>query len=205
MTHDKLLEVEYKEQYNQYRWIGQMQGLVLIFYGAVAAFGLRASANTAGALVGVGLLGIFTGFALLNSRLMQMRTARYLVELLCQIGEGVDSWALDKTALRYRALCGTSGHFSLLDTMNTGFLIAFFSGGALFIYGGVILIPKQGWLASNGDRWWAGVVTLLLVIWAFREVQHYFRKEKDQMKTDHSNAPNAPRGLGYMRKAFGLP
>jgi hypothetical protein len=217
VDHVALLETEYKEQYDQYRWIGTMQSVVLTFYGAVASFGLLAanalrpqppaSLDTrwiAAILIGDGLLGVLTGIALLRSRSMQRRTAWYLFSLLEQMTHAIDSWIIEKSALRYRELCVSGTSFSLLDTMNTAFLIALLSGEAFLISGVAVFIATQWqfpvfWPLTIGVATYFVFVpaTLLLVCWRARA-------ETRQMQCEYLKAERAI-GLLGVRSKMGLP
>lgn len=149
MKHADVLETEYKEHYNQYRWIGQMQAAVLTFYGVVTTFALLATAVlrpqppaqmdyrwSAGVMIGLGSLGLLVGYGLFRSRTMQRRTALYLKCLLVQMASTVeDPAATTKSSLRFRSLCSTRGKFKLWDTMNIAILIALYSGEALLLTG----------------------------------------------------------------------
>jgi hypothetical protein len=217
MTHTELLETEYKEQYNQYRWIGTMQSVVLTFYGAVASFSLLAVVALrpqppdkldyrwiAAVFVADGLLGIFTGAALFRSRSMQRRTAWYLVCLLDQMTRGIESWIIERTALRYRALCTSGARFSLSDTMNAAFLIALVSGEAFLVIGiGVLAVIQFGldstWAILAGVALFAVAVLVTLFV-----AERYTKAESRRMSCDYLEADHG-RGLGDMRRKFGLP
>jgi len=105
MKHIDILETEYKEQYNQYRWIGQMQSYVLTFYGAVTVFSFAAMAAfrpqppaqidyhwPAVIMILLGFLGILVGYGLFRSRTMQRRTALYLKSLLLQMTNSAEDY-----------------------------------------------------------------------------------------------------------------
>ena len=219
MKHIDLLETEYKEQYNQYRWIGRMQSVVLTFYGAVATFSLLAAAALrpqpptpidyrwiAGVLGGVGLLGIFVGIALFRSRSMQRRTAWYLTYLLDQMASNIeDASAVEESALRYRGLCTTGGRFKLMDTMNAAFLIALFSGETLFICGSAVFSVTQFEVASERAIAVGLVIFLVTVVLTPIIVQRYLMDaETKRMRCDYFELERS-RGLEQMRKKSGLP
>lgn len=217
MEHIALLETEYKEQYNQYRWIGTMQSVVLTFYGAVASFGLLAvnalrpqapalldSRWIAAILIGDGLLGVLVGIALLRSRSMQRRTAWYLHCLLEQMTRGIDSWIVEKSALRYRQLCVSGTGFSLLDTMNTAFLIALISGEAFLISGAAVCIATQWqfpvlWPVILGVATFVVFTVATLVL-----VQRHARADARLMQCEYLKAERAI-GLLGVRSKLGLP
>jgi len=219
MKHGELLETEYKEQYNQYRWIGHMQSVVLTFYGAVVTFSLLVIAAVrpqppavidyawiAGVLLADGLLGIFVGFALFRSRSMQRRTAWYLISLLVQMANTVEDTAMiEESALRFRALCSTGGRVKLLDTMNAAFFIALISGEALFICGiAVLCVVKLESTLNHAVSWGIilFVVAMLVTLWG---VQRFLMNaETARMTCDYFEAERT-RGLDEMRKKVGLP
>ena len=217
MTHNELLETENKEQYNRYRWIGQMQSVVLTFYGAVATFSflainaLRPQPSQqfdyrwlAGVLVTVGLLGCFTGIALFQSRSMQRRTAWCLTCLLAQMASAMDGWILEQSALRFRALCTGGPRIGLLNTMNTAFFIALVSGEAFLICGAaVFLVAQFNFAPESASIGGVGAFLIALVITPLM-AQRYMDAETRRMTCDYFEAERA-RGLAQMQKKVGLP
>jgi len=151
MKHIELLDREYSQQYEQYRWIGRQQATVLAVYGgtatlviwAISAF--RPHENTqigpyslvlGLAVFVLGLLGLVLGFGLCYSRLMQERIGVYLNLLRRQIAAAVDdSDRPSHTALRFQGICSTGRCFSLLDTINVAILTVLFLSWALTIAG----------------------------------------------------------------------
>ena len=217
MNHIKILELEYKEQYNQYRWIGTMQSVVLTFYGAVTTFGLLAAnalrppdPNTfdirwiAAILFSDGLLGILVGIALFRSRSMQRRITWYLHCLLEQMTSNVDSWIVKGSSLRYRQLCLSGTGFSFLDTMNTAFLIALLSGEVFLISGITVFIIVQWkfpicWPVIIG----VGIFIISIVI-TLIVVPCHFRAEARRIKCEYLEAKSGT-GFHNVRKKLGLP
>ncbi|MEW6413611.1 MAG: hypothetical protein AB1483_14235 [Candidatus Zixiibacteriota bacterium] len=153
MDHSDVLKTELGEQYNQYRWVGQIQAIVLTFYGAVVTLVLSAAALLRPAhinpphyvwigwgLICLGLFGSFVGYGLFRSRRMQVMTARYMSLLLLNlVNETKDNVKPGCSAFRFRNLRSTGGGFSLSDTINLAILIAFYVGEALLI-GGLSLL-----------------------------------------------------------------
>lgn len=222
MTHDELLEMEYKEQYNQYRWIGQMQSFVLTFYGVVVGFSfviigalspgpvqlkLQYSIDyrwLALVLVCDGLLGVFVGIAIFCSRSMQRRTAWYQICLLTQMVSAMDTWVTEQSALRYRVLCTGGPRFSLRNTINTTFFIALVSGEAFFISGIVMFLKKPFGFLLEWVIIGTVVFLVLAVILTWRVTQYCMDKETNRMRCNYRKAERA-RGLEEIRKEFGLP
>jgi hypothetical protein len=146
-----VLELEYKQQYDQYRWIGQQQTTVLTLYSAISAFlgatvaALRPDGNNPDpeylvlvgiVLIFIGLLGIAVGVGLFKSRLMQRRTGQYITLLLRNLVEmSTEPTKLKASALHFRALCTTGSEFSLLDTMNSAILLTIVGGEGFAIAG----------------------------------------------------------------------
>ena len=100
MKHSHVIEIEYKEQFNQYRWIGHMQAIVISLYTATTTIGLAITVLfwpqdhalidycwLAVVIIFMGLLGILVGYGLFRSRTMQLRTSLYLRTLLIQLAE----------------------------------------------------------------------------------------------------------------------
>ena len=142
MKHSDVLEIEYKEQSNQYRWIGHMQAIVISLYTAIITLGLAIAVSfwpqdhalidfhwLAVVIIVMGLTGTVVGYGLLQSRTMQRRTSLYLSKLLLQLAESVDDhYTLSNSALRFRRLCSTGGKFKMWDTMNIAILITIWYG-----------------------------------------------------------------------------
>jgi hypothetical protein len=163
MKHADILEMEYREQYNQYRWIGQMQVAVLTFYGIVSTFATLAVAAfrpedpttvyyrwPAGVMIVLGIFGMFIGWGLFRSRIMQLRTARYLAILLVQMaGAAQDIVSVSGSALPFRTLCSTRGRFRLWDTMNIVILLAFFLGEGFLLAGAFAWLVIENILCLN--------------------------------------------------------
>ena len=150
----EILKNEYSEQYNQYRWIGTMQSVILTFYGAIAAFSIFAvskfyTSNNAQSydcsnsvtfcsfvLLAIGILGILVGIGLIHSRSMQYRTQRYLSSILYELARiSKKDNLLDKTSLRIRALCSSRSKFKFLDTSNIAAYLSFTSGISILLVG----------------------------------------------------------------------
>lgn len=165
MQHSEVLRMEYGEQYNQYRWIGQMQAVVLTLYGAITTFALASVAALRGLLpqeidlswpalvmAVLGFLGLLVGYSLFRSRIMQRRTAQYLVSLLRQLEQETRGGSTgtsgepkpSTSALRFRGLCTTANRFSLWDTMNITILVAVFAGFSLLVTGLLVLLVRWG-------------------------------------------------------------
>jgi hypothetical protein len=219
MKHIAVLETEYKEQYNQYRWIGQMQAGILTFYGVVATVAMLAVAALrpqpptpidlrwpGGVMVGVGFLGILVGYGLFRSRTMQRRTALYLKSLLVQMArETEDASSVNDSALRFRSLCDTRGRFKMWDTMNIAILIAFYSGEAFIITGGVVLLVVWNVLCPIT----AVVIglTCMIILLALTPVlvqRFLMDKETALIEADYRNVCKIQR-LEQIGELFGLP
>ena len=216
MKYVDVLQTEFKEQENQYRWIGQMQNAVITFYAAVAAFSmlavtaLRPQASTpidlpwpGGVMIAVGILGILVTVGLFHSRTMQRRTAWYLGLLLVQMAKETDDYAPAKnSALLQRSLCTTRDRFRLLDTMNVVTLIAFYSAVAFIITGVFVLLVVWNVLSL--------IIAVLIgfVIWAIlaasapKLIQHFMNKETERMKKECKNPPET---LEEMLERSGIP
>ena len=219
MKHEEILKTEYKEQYNQYRWIGHMQSVVLTFYGAVVTFSLLIIAALspkapavidyawiAVVLLADGLLGIFVGLALFRSRSMQRRTAWYLTSLLYQMANTVeDTDMINESALRFRTLISTGGRVKLIDTMNTAFFIALISGEALFICGIAILCVEKLKSDFNNLVLLGIIIFVVAVLGTLWAVQRFLMNaETGRMTCDYSEAEQT-HGLNEMRKKLGMP
>lgn len=219
MKHNDVLNAEHKEQYNQYRWIGQMQAVVLTFYGVVATFALAAMAVLrpqspisidyrwpAGVMIGIGFLGILVGYGLFRSRSMQRRTAWYLASLLFQMADSVeDADSLKDSALRFRVLCSTRGRFKLWDTMNIAILIAFYSGETLLLVGVLTMLVVGGGLCLSLAVKIGLVCVVGLVVLTPILIQRYLMdREKNRMTTEYEDAAKI-QTVEQMRKRFGLP
>lgn len=219
MKHADVIEIEYKEQYQQYRWIGQMQAVVLTLYAAVTTFALAATAALrpqppapidyrwpAGIMIGLGLLGFLVGYGLFRSRTMQRRTAWYLASLLIQLAESVEDYAaLSNSALRFRSLCSTRGKFKLWDTMNIAILIAVYSGEALFV-SGVLVFSVQSSILPSLCALVTGVVGLLVLFALTPIVVQSFliNPETKRLEDEYRNAAKTS-SLEEMGRQFGLP
>jgi len=203
MKHNNLLETEYKEQYNQYRWIGQMQLAVLTFYGIVTTIAIAAVASfrpqgpnpidyrwPAVIMIILGSLGLFIGYGLFRSRTMQRRTALYLKTLLIQMLDAADDAKdLEYSALRFRNLCSTKGRFKMWDTINIVILIALYSGEALLITG-ILAFLVVGNILSLFCAFLIGFCGLLILLcftpWL---VQKYLMdKETEKIKEEYNEA-----------------
>jgi hypothetical protein len=219
MKHADVIETEYKEQYQQYRWIGQMQSVVLTLYAAVTTFALAATAALrpesptpidyrwpAGVMIGLGLLGVLVGYGLFRSRTMQRRTAWYLASLLIQLAGSVeDREALSTSALRFRSLCSTRGRFKLWDTTNTAILVALYSGEALFLTGVLVFSVHSSVLPSL-----CAVITgllALLVLFALTPivVQSFLINPETKRLEDEYLSAAKTSTLEEMGRQFGLP
>ena len=154
-----VLKLEYEQQYQQYRWIGQQQSAFLTFYGvlisaSILLFGIFAKFGNSqsldqtylawlgGGLLFYGIIGYFLTAYLISSKAMQMRTAIYLAELLkdmCDLApvEKVLSSVSEPigSSFRFRALCTSKGRFKALDTGNIAIAIAFIAGTLLISIG----------------------------------------------------------------------
>jgi len=205
MKHVDILETEYKEQYSQYRWIGQMQSHVLTFYGVVVAFSFAAIAAfrqlpstqidyrlPAVITIMLGLLGLLVGYGLFRSRTMQRRTAKYLGAIINQmLNSAEDNVPLKESALRYRSLCSTKGHFKFLDTMNIVILIALYSGETFFL-GGILALMVIFGLIYLHNAVLIGVVLLgfLFFITPFIVLRFIMDKETKRMEEEYRIANN---------------
>lgn len=200
MKHIDILETEYKEQYNQYRWIGQMQSYVLTFYGAVTLFSFAAMAAfrpqppdqidhrlLALVMIVLGFLGILVGYGLFRSRTMQNRTALYLRSLLLQMANAAeDHDSLCGSALRFRSLISTKGRFKMWDTMNIAILIAFYSGES-FVLTGVLVFLVASWRLCLNQAVLTGLVLLvaLFVLTPIIVQRLLMDKETKRMKDEY--------------------
>lgn len=220
MKHTDVLETEYKEHYNQYRWIGQMQVAVLTFYGVVTAFAMAAVAAfrpqaptaieyrwPAGIMIVLGVLGIFVvGYGLFRSRTMQRRTAWYLTTLLVQMAGAVeDSDAVNGSALRFRSLCSTRGRFKLWDTMNIVILLALYSGEGFLLTGVLAWLVVDNILCLNqslviGVICWIGLMVITPML-----VQKYIMDKETAHMTDDYRKAEKFKTLHEMQEHFGLP
>ncbi len=219
MKHIDVLETEYKEQYNQYRWIGQMQVAVLTFYGVVTAFAMAAVAAfrpqtptaidyrwPAGVMIVLGFLGLFVGYGLFRSRTMQRRTARYLTTLLVQMASDVDdAKSVKNSALRFRSLCSTRDRFMLWDTMNIVILIALYSG-EVFLITGILAFLVVGSSLCLNQAVMIGVICMvvLLVVTLVLAQKLVMDKETVRMTTDYKEAEKM-QTLQQMQEHLGLP
>lgn len=177
MNYKDVLNTEYKEQYNQYRWIGQIQAIVLTFYGVVTTFAIATmvvlssqSQNKidynwpAGIMIGIGFLGLLLGYGLFRSRTMQRRTYLYLNLLLMQMADNVeDAEPIKNSALRFRSLCSTQGRFKLSDTINIAILIAFYSGEVL-LFVGILTILVFGSVLCLSQAIIIGLMCMVLFV-----------------------------------------
>ncbi|MCJ7547723.1 MAG: hypothetical protein MUP30_13050 [Deltaproteobacteria bacterium] len=220
MKHNDLLETEYKEQYNQYRWIGQMQSHILTFYAAVAVFALAAMAAflpqdpnpidcrwPAGVVIGLGVLGILVGFGLFRSRTMQRRTDWYLKSLLIHMAENVeDTNSLNDSAIRFRSLCSTKGRFKMWDTMNISILIAFYSAGFFVLAGSLILSVVMHWVyLSLSQAIVIGLVVFLVLVVAIPVlIQKMMNREAKAMEKEYRDAAKINH-FKQFHEHFGLP
>jgi uncharacterized membrane protein (DUF485 family) len=218
MKHIDILETEYKEQYNQYRWIGQMQSYVLAFYGAVTVFSFAAMAAfrpqppaqidyrwPAVVMIVLGFLGILVGYGLFRSRTMQRRTGLYLKSLLLQMTNSAEDYSsLKESSLRFRSLASTKGRFKLWDTMNIAILIAFYSGESFVLAGFLAFIVVGGKLCLS-QAVLIGVVLLvaLFVLTPIIVQRLLMDKETKRMKEEYRIA-NKIR-LDQMGEHFELP
>lgn len=177
MNYSEILSLEYQEQYNQYRWIGTMQSVILTFYGAVTSFSLFAVSKSTGTssslsdflwpsrlLVFFGVLGVIVAIGLIKSRGMQARTAKYLEAMICEMASLSQDPVPDKTALRYRRLCSSQGRFAFLDTSNIATYLAFVFGLLLTAVGLVVAIVID--VEFEADVWllWFGPLGVLVVV-----------------------------------------
>lgn len=218
MDHIDVLEIEYKEQYNQYRWIGQMQAAVLTFYGVVTAIAMAAVAAfrpqaptpidyhwPAGVMIALGFLGLFIGYGLFRSRAMQRRTHLYLTTLIVEMARATDAFAsVQSTPLRFRTLCSTHGNFKLSDTMNIFTLIAVLAGEAFVITGILALFVVEGYLCLYQATVIGAVVVVVLFLATRPLTEKYIvKREEKRMMTDYLNA--STQTLPEMMTCIGLP
>lgn len=220
MKHTDVLEMEYKEQYNQYRWIGQMQVAVLTFYGIISAFAAAAVAAfrpqdltatyyrwPVGVMIALGIFGLLVGYALLRSRTMQLRTAWYLATLLVQMAgaaENIDS--VSDSRLRFRSLCSTKGRFKLWDTMNIVVLLALYSGGLFILTGILAWLVIENILCLNQAFVFGIVLFIGLMIVTRVLVQKLMDKEMHHMTCDYIKIKTKKiQTLEQMQEHFGLP
>jgi len=218
MKNIDILETEYKEQFNQYRWIGQMQSYVLTFYGTVTAFSFAAMAAfrpqppsqidyrwPAGVMIALGLFGLFIGYGLFRSRTMQSRTALYLKSLLLQMANSAEDYAsLNKSALCFRSLVSTKGRFKLWDTMNIAILIAFYSGESFVVVGVLaFMVVLAGLCLSQAVLIGLVLLVALFVLTLVMVQRLLMNKETKHMEEEYRSAANM--GTDQMEKQFGLP
>ncbi len=219
MKYTDVLETEYKEQYNQYRWIGQMQVAVLTFYGVVTAFAMAAVAAfrpqaptpidyrwPAGVMIMLGFFGLFVGYGLFRSRTMQRRTAWYLTTLLVQMASAVlDIGAVNGSALRFRILISTRGRFKLWDTVNIVILLALYSG-EVFVFTGVLAVLVVENILCLNQAALIGVVCMvgLVVVMPVLVQKLIVDKETDHMTADYREAEKI-QTLQQIQEYFGLP
>jgi hypothetical protein len=216
MKYADVLKTEYKEQYNQYRWIGQMQVVVLSLYGVVSSFAMRAfrpQASSpidyrwpAGIMIALGLLGLFVGYGLFRSRTMQRRTAWYLTDLLIQMARAVEDASSEKdSALRFRGLCSTRTRFKLWNTMNVVILITLYCGEA-FTLTGVLAFLVIGMILNLSQAAWIGVLCIFslfaLTPWL---VQKLIMDKETKNMNIHYKKIEQFQTLEQMREDFGLP
>jgi len=218
MEHIDILETEYKEQCNQYRWIGQMQSYVLAFYGAVTVFSFTAMAAfhpqlpaqidyrwPAVLMIVLGLLGILVGYGLFRSRTMQRRTALYLTSLLLQMTNSAEDYAsLKESSLRFRSLVSTKGRFKFWDTMNIAILIAFYSGESFVLAGFLAFIVVGGKLCLSQAILIGVVLLVALIVFTPVIIQRLLMdKETKRMKKEYKIASKIP--LDQMGEHLELP
>jgi hypothetical protein len=179
-----------------------MQEAVLTFYGLVTTFILAAmtvlrpqSPNPnyylwlAGIMIGIGFIGILVGYGLFRSRTMQCRTNLYLKTLLFQMVFNVKNIeSIKNSAIRFRSLCSTQGHFKLWDTMNIAILIAFYSGEVLQLVGVLTMLVIGGVLCLNQAVVIGLVFLVLFVVLTPILIQHLMNKERDLMKKEYLDA-----------------
>lgn len=219
MKYRDVLEMEYKEQYNQYRWIGQMQIAVLTFYGvvttivaaAVAAFRPQAPIPIdyrwpAAIMIALGLLGIFVGYGLFRSRIMQRRTALYLLTVLVQMANSVDdASSVNDPALRFRKLCSTKGYFRLWDTMNIIILIAFYSGEFLILTGSLALLVVGNVFRLYDAALFGSISMITLVIFTPVVIQVFVMNKEKKRIDQECGEYTKVQTLAELNKHFDLP
>ena len=178
MKYLEILSLEYKEQYNQYRWIGTMQSVILTFYGVVASASLLIASKFVGTnsaqsdflwpsriAVFLGLLGITVAIGLIKSRGMQARTAKYLAAILNEMAHlSKDPVLPPNTALRYRGLCTSKGQFAFLDTGNIAVYLSFVFGQLLTIVGLFVSISIEVRNEIDFEPHWLWLLLVLAVI-----------------------------------------
>ncbi len=209
-----ILALEYGQQYDQYRWIGQMQAAVLTFYGVVAAISLAAVAALRPepfdpafllwvglVMIAVGLLGCLVGIGVLKSREMQARTQAYLICLLLGMVEAAPKLAEDPNLqLRYRNLLSGGGTFSLMNTMNLVIVIALASGETLLVSGAAVvsvsLFDIDATVAVVGP-------VLLVVVWiaSIILVRQQMKSARSSLNTDFERATERE-NLDCLRPTF---
>ncbi len=190
MLTDEILQLEYNEQYNQYRWIGTMQSIILSLFGVITMVTLYSYIKTLPAdltsedyiyfsyvLLILGFMGIIVGHGLLKSRFMQLRTARYLASILIQMLKYLDG-RTSKTkreslihALNYRCLCTSKGRdsvigsFKFIDTSNIAVFLTTFAGTSMSLVGLIIIYNlKICTIAINENSWTSIIITIIITL-----------------------------------------
>lgn len=219
MKYAELLALEYQEQYNQYRWIGTMQSVVLTFFGVVTSAILLIMTKFLGedpsfsdllwpsrVAIILGIIGICVSIGLVKSRGMQNRTARYLAALVFEMAKHAEDPSIpEKTSLRYRGLCSSKGRFAFLDTSNIAtFLALVFSvllgvAGAAINY--LIEVKAQSILVIG---WRHGILLFLLLLCVSWLLLHLAQKSELQSVDCDFNYFKNKIGLKDSMKTFGF-